>query len=88
MPPKPSDEPRTARHNFNMTPKLKALLVEARKANGESMTGEMHSRLEASFNDPTQRIAVAIWPLIQRLNQDDQAKFVELIAEMARAKRT
>lgn len=67
-----------------MTPRLKAQLLEARETSGNSMTGEIHARLEASFDDPVQRIAAAIWPMLQKLDADDRATFADLIAAMAK----
>ncbi|MER9047639.1 hypothetical protein NKH89_10225 [Mesorhizobium sp. M0923] len=67
-----------------MTLELKARLADARKKSGNSMNGEIHSRIEATFNNSAQRIAAVIWPLLQKLDDDDQAKFADLIAAMAR----
>ncbi|MER8765870.1 hypothetical protein NKJ73_23495 [Mesorhizobium sp. M0074] len=86
MPPKQTDEssPERERHNLHMTPELKARLADARNKSGNSMNGEIHSRLEATFDDSAQRIAAVILPLLQKLDEDDQAKFADLIAAMAR----
>lgn len=86
MPPKPTDTApqRRERHNFNMSPDLKEKLLESRKDTGNTMNGEIHERLEATFSEPTQRLAAAIWPMMQKLDPADREKFVELIATMAR----
>jgi hypothetical protein len=86
MLPKPTNSApqRRERHNFNMSPDLKELLLESRKGTGNTMNGEIHERLEATFNEPTQRLAAAIWPMMQKLEPSDREKFVEFIATMAR----
>ncbi|TIL29999.1 hypothetical protein [Mesorhizobium sp.] len=89
MPPKQNKDAtqtKRLRHNFNMTPELKDCLVESRKKSGNTMNGEIHARLEATYDESTQRIAAMIWPFIQKLDQDDRAKFADLIAAMARAR--
>lgn len=49
------------------------------------MNGEIHARLEATYDVPVQRLAALIWPLIQKLDHDDREKFADLIAALAKA---
>jgi len=88
MPPKQtllSPQPKRLRHNFNMTPEMKDRLAESRKRSGNTMNGEIHARLEATYDVPVQRLAALIWPLIQKLDHDDREKFADLIAALAKA---
>ncbi|TIX20526.1 hypothetical protein [Mesorhizobium sp.] len=79
-------QPKRLRHNFNMTPELKDRLAESRKKSGNTMNGEIHARLDASYDDSVQRIAALIWPLMQKLDQADREKFADLVAAMAKAR--
>lgn len=88
MPPKQNKDTtqtKRLRHNFNMTPELKDRLVESRKKSGNTMNGEIHARLDATFDDSVQRIAAVMWPLIQKLDEDERAKFADMIAAMGKS---
>lgn len=50
------------------------------------MTGEIHARLEATFDDPVQRVAAALWPILQKLDADDRTTFADLITAMAKGR--
>lgn len=82
MPPKIADEPRTIRLTVNITPALQARLSEAREKSGNTMNGEIHARLEASLDDPTQGLASAIWPMLRKLDENERARFVGMIVAM------
>jgi hypothetical protein len=83
MPPKIADEPRTERLTVNLTPVLRARLTKAREKTGNTMNGEIHTRLEASLDDPTQRLASAIWLMLRKLDGEDRERFVSMILAMA-----
>lgn len=83
MPPKIADEPRTERLNVHMTPALKARLTAAREKSGNTMNGEIHARLDATFDDAVSRIAVAVWPTLKKLDEADREKFADMIIFMA-----
>lgn len=84
MPPKIADEPRTIRLTVNLTPALNARLAEARQKTGNTRNGEIHARLEASLDDPTQQLASAIWLMLRKLDEDDRERFAGMIVAMAR----
>lgn len=67
-----------------MTPELKERLVNSRKISGNTMNGEINSRLEATYDDSALRIAAAIWPILQKLNEEERAVFADLITAMAK----
>lgn len=70
-----------------MTPELKERLVNSRKISGNTMNGEIHSRLEATYDDSALRIAAVIWPILQKLNEDERAVFADLITAMAKGRK-
>lgn len=84
MPPKITEESRTERLTVYVTPELKAKLNRARETNGSTMNGEIHTRLDASFDDPTQQLASATWLMLRKLDDDDRSRFVDMIGAMAR----
>lgn len=88
MPPKPTHpQPKNKRHNLNMTPELKNRLVQSRRSSGNTMNGEIHSRLEATYDDPTLQIAAVLWPHLQKLDDEDRVKFAEMIVAMAKPRK-
>ncbi|RWB85954.1 MAG: hypothetical protein EOQ52_20620 [Mesorhizobium sp.] len=88
MPPKQDDRQQTKRlrHNFNMTPQLKERLTASRRQSGNTMNGEIHARLDATYEDSALRIAAVIWPMLQKLDQDEREKFADLVIAMARSR--
>lgn len=87
MPPKISDEPRTVRLTVNLTPALRNRLAEARENSGNTMNGEIHSRLEASLDDPTQRLASSIWLMLRNLDDDQREQFASMVSAMVHKSR-
>lgn len=47
------------------------------------MNGEIHARLDATFDDAVSRIAVAVWPTLKKLDEADREKFADMIIFMA-----
>ncbi|MCA0032713.1 Arc family DNA-binding protein [Mesorhizobium sp. B263B2A] len=73
-------QPDQPRFNLRLTPEIEAALVRARKVSARSMNAEILARLRLTFDqDPAARLTEIFRPLVERLDDDERARFIDSV---------
>lgn len=74
--------PEPYKFNLRLTPEIEAALIRARKISARSMNAEILARIRLTFDpDPAARLTEIFRPLIERLDDDERARFIDSVEQ-------